>query len=156
MLLRRLDLFLIGITLISDQASKCVILMSNLIDEPITVMPFFNLVLRFNTGVSFSMLNTWPYWQLLLLALSILVFIVYTYIRSTHDLEKKGLSLIFAGALSNMIDRLHLKGVVDFLDFHLLGYHWPAFNIADSAIVCGCGLLLFSELYKKRKKINNA
>lgn len=150
MLFRKIDFYIACLVILADQVSKYAVIHSKLAYGPLEVTSFFNLVLRFNTGVGFSLFNTWQPWQLLALVGVILIFIVVLYAKSQRDIEKKAFALLVSGALSNALDRLHLKGVTDFLDFHAFGYHWPAFNMADMAIVLGCALLLLSDFLKKK------
>lgn len=107
---------------------------------------FFNLVLVFNRGAAFSFLSNASGWQreffsgLALIASAVIVTLIW---RNSGDrLFCAGLALILGGALGNLWDRVALGHVVDFLDFHAYGYHWPAFNLADSAITVGAALLI--------------
>ena len=123
---------------------------------PVVVIPFFNLVLVWNRGVSFGMLSGAGHaapWLLVGLALVIAAFLVAWLWREQRVLPQTALWLVLAGAIGNIIDRLRFGAVVDFLDFHLAGYHWPAFNVADSAIVIGAGLLLIDSLFLRRNTI---
>jgi signal peptidase II len=133
--------------LLVDQASKAIVLA--LLAEPIRVTGFFNLVLVWNRGVSFGMLGglggSAP-WLLIGLALAVAVALTIWLWRETRLLAGLALGLVIGGALGNAIDRVRFGAVVDFLDFHLSGYHWPAFNVADSAIVVGAGLLVLDGL----------
>ena len=133
--------------LLLDQASKAMVLA--LLAEPIRVTGFFNLVLVWNRGVSFGMLGglgaSAP-WLLIGLALAVAVALTIWLWRETRLLTGLALGLVIGGALGNAIDRVRFGAVVDFLDFHLSGYHWPAFNVADSAIVVGAGLLVLDGL----------
>lgn len=116
---------------------------------------FFNLVLTYNKGAAFSFLREASGWQgPVLSAVAIIAsgVIVFLLARHSHQrLFSLALSLILGGALGNLIDRLLHGHVIDFLDFHYAGWHWPAFNVADSAIVCGALLLVFDELTRMRK-----
>ena len=120
--------------------------------EPIT--SFFNLGLTYNPGAAFSFLanhDGWQRWFFAVLALAAAVFfIVQIYQNRTQKLANVGFALIAGGALGNMIDRLRIGMVVDFLDFHWHDMHWPAFNLADSAIFLGVVLVLWYELTRKK------
>lgn len=113
---------------------------------PLAVTAFFNLVLVWNPGVSFGMLgglgadNPLVLGGLTLLIVTVLLF---WGAREPRALPRAALAMIVAGAIGNLIDRLRFGAVVDFLDFHLAGYHWPAFNVSDSAIVVGAMILLW-------------
>src|SRR5207253_8912422 len=114
--------------------------------ERLQVTDFFNLVLVHNKGAAFSFLSDAAGWQTPLLigfavvAIAILGTLI---VRSPQRrLLCTGLALILGGALGNVIDRLRYGQVVDFLDFHAQGWHWPAFNVADSAITLGAALII--------------
>ncbi|TAK52005.1 MAG: signal peptidase II, partial [Betaproteobacteria bacterium] len=114
--------------------------------EVLAVTGFFNLVLVFNKGAAFSLLAAAPGWQTPLfaaIALAAAAFISYLLVRHPGQrLFCAGLALILGGALGNLWDRLKWGQVVDFLDLHAAGWHWPAFNVADSAITLGAALLI--------------
>lgn len=122
--------------------------------EALPVTSYFNLVLTFNTGAAFSMLSGgagWQRWFLATVALAAAALIVFLLRRHAADpLFCLALALILGGALGNLWDRLSLGHVVDFLDFHAAGWHWPAFNLADSAITCGAALLVWDSFRRRR------
>lgn len=104
----------------------------------IEVAPFFNLVMVWNKGVSFGMLAGHDAWlALVIFTFGMLVFLSLWLWRNAEPLVALALGLAIGGASGNLIDRFHYGAVADFFDFHLYGNHWPAFNIADSAIVLG-------------------
>lgn len=143
--------FLVGIV---DQASKWLILLS-VMQPPrqIVVAPFFNLVLVYNTGISFGLFSDdadTTRWLLIGAAFVIIVLMLIWLAGAETRVVIFGISLVVGGAVSNVIDRLLHPGVVDFLDFHLAGFHWPAFNVADAAIVVGVALLLYDGLFGGR------
>ncbi|MEK6708925.1 MAG: signal peptidase II [Pseudomonadota bacterium] len=123
--------------------------------EHMTITSFFNLVLTYNAGAAFSFLSDasgWQRWFFSGIAASASVLIVY--LLRKHAAEKlfcMSLSLVLGGALGNLWDRITLGHVVDFLDFHISGYHWPAFNVADSAIFVGA-MLLIVESFRHKKE----
>ena len=129
-----------------DQATKWWVL-AHLMDPPrvIPVTPFFNLVLAWNRGVSFGLLSAdhpaTP-WLLSSLALAVIAGLVVWTTRDRRPGMAASIGFIVGGALGNVVDRLRHGAVTDFLDFHVAGYHWPAFNLADSAIFVGVALLL--------------
>jgi signal peptidase II len=138
-----------------DQATKLLVLSSFFLGESLPVTGFFNLVLVFNRGAAFSFLagaGGWQKWFFVVLALAISAWLVVM-IRhhATERLLPAALALVLGGALGNVIDRLRFGAVVDFLDFHLAGWHWPAFNVADSAISVGVALLLWQQLTHKEE-----
>ena len=142
-------LALAALVLILDQISKTWILESFRHMERQSVTSFFNLVLVFNSGASFSFLadaGGWQKWFFVVLALGISLWLLSLLRRHAQErLLPAALSLILGGAIGNVIDRLRFDAVVDFLDFHLAGYHWPAFNVADSAITIGVVLMLWHQ-----------
>ena len=116
---------------------------------------FFNLVLVFNKGAAFSLFAQAAGWQTPLLAafaLAAAVIVSVLIVRNPgRGLLCLGLALILGGALGNLIDRLRFGHVVDFLDFHALGWHWPAFNVADAAICVGVALIVLDGLFARRR-----
>jgi len=121
--------------------------------EPVT--SFFNLVLTYNKGAAFSFLASASGWQkhfLTVIGIGASLFILYLLARhGGQKLFSLALTLILGGAIGNVIDRLAYGHVIDFLDFHVGGWHWPAFNVADSAIVGGAILLVVDELLRVRR-----
>jgi signal peptidase II len=136
--------------LIADQATKWLVLWTFTVHTSVPVTSFFNLVLVFNPGAAFSFLASASGWQReFFIAVAVVASVWVTYLLRRHASETRfalGLSLILGGAIGNLIDRVVLGAVVDFLDFHLFGYHWPAFNIADSGITVGAALLVWDSL----------
>jgi len=126
--------------------------------EPLA--PFFNLVLVFNKGAAFSLLSQAPGWQRpLLTAFALAAAAVVSVLilkNSTKRILCVALSAILGGALGNVIDRLRFGSVVDFLDFHAAGWHWPAFNVADSAITLGAVLLILEGLFRHESRAGAA
>ncbi|MGZ5256019.1 MAG: signal peptidase II [Burkholderiales bacterium] len=141
--------------LVIDQLTKQAITRSFSLHEMVEVTPFFNLVLVYNRGAAFSFLSDAAGWQrelFIAIALAASVWIAWLLRKSAaQTMFCLALSLILGGAIGNVIDRFLYGGVVDFLDFHAFGYHWPAFNVADSAISCGAVLLIWDALIAKGK-----
>lgn len=137
---------LAGGIVVADQLGKWLVQAFFAPGESLEVTGFFNLVLVFNRGAAFSFLASAPGWQTPLfvgIALTAAAIVSVLVVRHPgRRLMNSGLSLILGGALGNVIDRLRYGHVVDFLDFHALGWHWPAFNVADAAITAGAGLLI--------------
>ncbi|MEM7224411.1 MAG: signal peptidase II [Pseudomonadota bacterium] len=151
--MKQLALGLAAAVLVLDQLTKWI--MVRVITENgyfIEVTGFFNLVLVHNTGVSFGFLGTLPAWVLIVVSLAIVVGLSIWLVRQDRRLPTIGIGLVIGGALGNVIDRLHAPGVIDFLDFHVAGYHWPAFNVADAAITIGIGIILFDSLFLDREQ----
>ena len=120
---------------------------------PLQLTSFFNLYLTFNPGVSFSMFNAqsmYGVWALIAVSCIICAFILYLFTKETNKITRYGLMMVFGGALGNVWDRLRYGVVIDFLDFHWGDYHWPAFNIADSAICIGVAIMLSQMLRRKK------
>lgn len=118
----------------------------------IIVAPFFNLVLSHNRGISFGLLRSehaYAPYVLVFVTLTIVTGLAVWLWRSDSAIERLGLSAILGGAVSNAVDRLADGAVTDFLDFHMGAYHWPAFNLADTAIFCGVAALLFGSVWPK-------
>jgi signal peptidase II len=111
------------------------------------------LVLVHNTGAAFGFLadaSGWQWWLFVLIAVAVTAGVLYWLWKSTslHAYTAAALSLILAGALGNLFDRLVYGYVIDFMDFHYEGYHWPAFNVADSAICIGVVFFILSAFRK--------
>lgn len=129
--------------------------------HPVEMLSFFNFTLSFNKGAAFSFLSNsgvWAQWFLTTVAIVISAVIIVWLYRLPKDekLTAIMLSLILGGALGNLIDRFIYGAVIDFLDFHYQYYHWPAFNIADSAICIGTiGLILTLFFSGEKKKPEN-
>lgn len=137
-----------------DQLTKGIILHYFAFGEVLTVFPCFNLLLTYNKGVSFSFLTSdSPYmpWILSAFALIICAFIVAWMRQEKDKFTRIGFALVLGGAVGNVIDRVRLGAVVDFLDFYIGAYHWPAFNIADSAICIGVFLILIRAFFIKKE-----
>ena len=121
--------------------------------ESKAVTDFFNLVLVYNSGAAFSFLSDaggWQRWLLSAVAVAASVWIIWLLSRHAHQrLFSCALALILGGALGNLVDRVMYGYVVDFLDFYWGAHHFPAFNVADSAVSCGAALLLWDGLTKK-------
>lgn len=112
--------------------------------EPMKVLPFFNLVNVENKGAAFSMLSGMGNAFFISIALLAIAFILYLLVKT--DESPLSLALILGGAVGNLTDRFYYGYVRDFLDFHAAGWHWPAFNVADSALTVGLALLLWHSI----------
>jgi len=141
--------------IVLDQVTKLWVLFSFVPGETIAVTPFFNLVLVFNPGAAFSFLADhagWQRWFFSAIALGISGWIVWQLRQlSRWNWLATGLALIMGGALGNLIDRLWLGMVIDFIDLHAAGWHWPAFNIADSAVCVGAVLYVLFQKQSPQK-----
>ncbi len=147
-----LTLFVVG----SDQLTKMWALAS-FFSPPrvIEVFQWFNLVPVWNTGISFGMLAGYSDWMPAIISgitiIISLVLLAWLFV-SVSVITKVALSLILGGAVGNIIDRIRFGAVIDFVDIHIFGFHWPAFNIADSAITIGVALFLVDSFLKKSAK----
>jgi signal peptidase II len=142
-----------------DQATKWWIV-ERVMQPPqrLEITSFFNLVMGWNWGVSFGLFNQRsPYnaWVLTTIAAAIVVMLIIWLRRADSRLIAAGIGLVIGGAVGNAVDRMRFGAVADFLDFHIAGYHWPAFNVADSAISVGAALLIFDALFGKAEKHKN-
>lgn len=141
--------------LLLDQATKAWIEASMLLHQSIYVLPVLDIVSARNPGAAFSFLADASGWQrVFFIAVAVVASAVILYLLRKHQGERLfsfGLALILGGALGNLWDRLVLGHVVDFLLLHAYGYHWPAFNLADSAITLGAGLLIYDSFRGTRR-----
>lgn len=137
--------------LVLDQLSKWWML-TDILSPPtlLKITPFFNLVLTWNRGISFGFFKAdspWGTWLLAAVAGVIVIFLLRWMFKGESRLSVVALGLIVGGAIGNVIDRVRFGAVVDFLDFHLAGTHFPAFNVADSAITVGAAALVLEALF---------
>jgi signal peptidase II len=151
----RLGLILCAVIIIADQISKAIIL-SILQQHPfgIPVLPVFSLVEAWNPGISFSMLRGAGPAVLGSIAILVSLGLIYWLTRVSNRLSALAIGFVAGGALGNVIDRFRFGAVFDFLDFYITTgsgreWHWPAFNLADSAISVGVALLLFDGLFHR-------
>ena len=139
--------------LAADQLSKAAAVRELSGAGAVDVLPILNLALTRNTGVSFGLLGggAVPPWVLAGVAGAVTLGLLVWMLRTSSPPERLALGLVVGGALGNIADRIVRGAVVDFLDFHAWGWHWPAFNLADSAIVLGVGMLLSGALPTRRR-----
>jgi signal peptidase II len=144
---------LAAIIIVLDQLSKLAISSHFVYGEAMRVSGFFNLVLAHNTGAAFSFLNDaggWQRWLFTVIAIVATLWIVRLLRQHPQQtLFCLSLTLVMGGALGNLLDRVAYGYVVDFLDFYWGSYHFPAFNVADSAISVGAALLILDSFRKK-------
>jgi signal peptidase II len=147
---------LAAVVITLDQLTKWVIL--EVVMQPVQtfeITGFFNIVLAFNRGVSFGLFGTdtiWMPYVLSAVAVAIVIGLLIWLRGQKHGINAVAVGLVVGGAVGNVIDRIRFGVVVDFLDFHLAGWHWPAFNVADSAIFLGVALLMFGSLFGHASK----
>ncbi len=150
-------LLLAALVIAADQFTKWLV-MFEIMNPPrvIPVIPYINIVMAWNTGVSFSMLQGTGPWLLSALALTVSIGLLIWLGRLTHLLPGYAVGFIVGGAVGNVIDRLRFGAVFDFIDFYVGDWHWPAFNLADSAIFVGVVLLLFDSLFHQPDRGKNS
>ena len=122
----------------------------------IEVLPFFNWVMVWNEGISFGMFQNGGTMFLIIATTIVSLLFAIWLSRTTGWLQSISLGMVIGGAMGNVIDRLHFGAVVDFLNFHVMGWHYPAFNVADSAITIGIALLVFDGVFLESKRNKNA
>ena len=146
----------VSVVVILDQITKVMVLKLMPLYKSIVVIPgLFNLTHVHNPGGAFGFLaqndSPWRHWIFLGAAIFALGLGLYFYhqVPRTHPYLRFGLTLIFGGAVGNLIDRVRLGAVVDFLDFYVAHLHWPTFNVADSAVTVGVGIFIAHIVFKK-------
>ena len=144
------------LVIVLDQISKLWILAKFQYGDSLPLTSFFNLVHARNTGAAFSFLAGQGGWQrFFFIGIALGASVLIVYLMRKHAQERGfcfALSLILGGALGNLIDRVRFGYVVDFLDFYAAGTHFPAFNVADSAITVGAALLIWDSLKNAKAK----
>ncbi len=146
---------LAALTLGLDQLTKLAVVNTMALGQSIAVTDFLNLVYVLNTGAAFSFLadaGGWQKWFFTGLALLVVLLLGWMIARAPKQKTfATGASLIIGGAIGNVIDRLTIGAVVDFIDLYWRSWHWPAFNVADSAICLGAFLLIVDELRRVKR-----
>lgn len=149
-----IGLFIASLIIALDQWSKIYVfsILENLEYPAIKVTSFFNLVMVRNYGVSFGMFNGLEHGRIILSLLAIiivLILMIWLY-KNNRKSVTLALGLVIGGAVGNIIDRVFVGSVADFLDFHWSGYHWPAFNVADSAVFIGVVILIIDSFFEEK------
>lgn len=152
--------YLIALAIVlTDQATKAIVVRSMRLGQSIAIVPgYLDLTFVLNPGAAFSLLATLPerirnpFFILISVAAVVLIVVYHARHLRGHRLATVSLGLILGGAVGNLIDRIRLGVVVDFLDAHVHQYHWPVFNVADSAISVGVTLLLIEMLLEWRRE----
>ena len=153
----RLGAIIALVILAADQAHKHVMLtiVYQQTPPPIEVTSYFNLVMVWNQGISFGVLSGTDgamRWPLVVVALAVTAALLVWLWRNERRLVAVAIGMVAGGAVGNVIDRVRFGAVADFFDFHVFGYHWPAFNIADCAITVGVGLILLDSFLGRREE----
>lgn len=144
-----------AVVFVSDQVTKVWAEQALILYAPVEITHFFNLTLVYNPGAAFSFLASaggWQRWALSLFAaiISLVILVWLARIPRTATMTVLSLGLLLGGAVGNLVDRFRIGMVVDFLDFHYAGFHWPTFNLADAAITTGALLLVIATLTEPR------
>lgn len=153
-------LWLSLVLLILDQFTKQWVIRVFDLYESIEIMPYLNFTYVRNFGAAFSFLSDqdgWQRWMFTLLALAVSVILLVWLRRNPVGMWRQNLafSLILAGAIGNVIDRLIYGYVIDFIDVYVNNWHWPAFNLADMAITVGAVLMLLEAFFEQRQEQRN-
>ncbi|MCG7917854.1 MAG: signal peptidase II [Candidatus Thiodiazotropha taylori] len=150
-------LWLSFVVILLDQLTKQMADRMLTLYEPVYVLPIFDLTLLYNKGAAFSFLSDqggWQRWFFTVLAI-VVTTVLTVWLWRLKQQEKwvaVSLSLIIGGAIGNVIDRILFGHVIDFLHFHYQQHYWPAFNIADSAITLGVGIMLYDALVLAKRR----
>jgi len=150
-----IGVYLAALVALMDQLSKNWFLNATY-DQANTILvtSFLNFRLGLNKGVTFGLLNDYGAWMpyILMTVTALILLLLLKWLRGAKTMYATlGLGFVMGGAIGNVIDRLRFGAVVDFIDFHYAGYHWYTFNVADSAICLGVGLLLLESFVLSRK-----
>ena len=150
-------LWLSGLVIVLDQITKALAVRGLELYESVAILPSFNLTLMHNTGAAFSLLGQaggWQRWFFVAIAM-VMSVVLAIWMRRTPGQRRWlgiGLALVLGGAIGNLWDRLELGYVIDFIDVYYAHWHWPAFNIADSAISVGVVVLLFDAFKQDQEE----
>lgn len=146
------------VIVLADQIVKYMIVQKFALHESLYVTSFFNLVYVRNTGAAFSLFADAGGWQrYFFVAVAVIASVWVVWLLKKHPDEKLfclALGMILGGAIGNLIDRVLFGSVVDFVQVHYAGYYFPAFNVADSAITVGAGLMIWDGFFSKRHPVS--
>lgn len=143
---------------VADQLTKAIALNYLILHRPVPLVPTLDLMLTYNTGAAFSLLSDaggWQRWLFIALAVVVSAVLVrwLAVLPACERWSASALSLVLGGAVGNLVDRVFRDGkVVDFIYFHVGDFHWPAFNLADSAICVGAAMLVLHALFVPERK----
>ncbi len=141
---------------VADQATKMAVVANFKLGESIKLIPgLFNLTYITNKGAAWGILHG-KIWLLTIISIAVFAMIIWKIRTLTEGWNERYLAMfmIISGIIGNSIDRIWRREVVDFLDFHISGHHWPAFNVADSAITVGVAIYVISILFRKTENAN--
>jgi signal peptidase II len=144
--------FLSVFIIIADQATKNIATKNLLYGEYINIFTGLNLILVHNTGAAFSFLSDaggWQRWLFLLISLTVsIILVIWLYrLKENQPVMSFSLTLILGGAVGNLIDRIFLGYIIDFIDIYYKNYHWPVFNLADASITLGAALFILKNFF---------
>jgi signal peptidase II len=141
-----------------DQISKQWVERTLALHQPVEILPTLSLFRTYNSGIAFSMFARLPDWTLIIFTLAIVAGVAWLWARlETHrNWARFGFALILGGALGNLIDRIVLGHVVDFILFHVHNWSFAVFNLADSFITIGAGLIILDEFLESRRRARSA
>ena len=143
------------VIIVCDQWSKYLIVQNFGFNQIKVVFSFLNITLRYNAGAAFSFLNAGGWQYLILIGVPVIVSMIlciWLYrVSASEKLLSTGLSLILGGAVGNLIDRIRFGYVTDFIDFHIRGWHFATFNVADAAVTIGAALLIYQFFISSKK-----
>ncbi len=153
-------LWLSTLVVILDQVTKQIAESSLLLHKPLAVLPGFNWTLMYNEGAAFSFLSQaggWQRWFFIILSSVISIALIFwlRQLKKDQQVLAAGIAFILGGAIGNLIDRSLFGHVIDFIQVYYQDLYWPAFNLADSAITLGAGLLILDIFLEHRKATNS-
>ena len=158
-------LWLSVLTVVLDQLTKIIAEAELLLHQPIAIFPGFNFTLMYNKGAAFSFLSEAGGWQRIFfvgLSTAVSIFLFFWLKQISNDVKQKdnkviqiAIAFILGGAIGNLIDRAMTGEVVDFIQVYYSTYYFPAFNIADSAITLGAGLLILDMILESKRSKNS-
>jgi len=140
-------LLITGAVIFLDQITKYLIINNLSFYDSIEVFPFLHVVSLRNAGAAFGSFKSFGSGFFIAISIGAILFVINLLIKGMYNTF--GLSLVLGGAIGNLIDRIRFGNVVDFVDFNIGSFHWPAFNVADSALTIGIGLMFLTSFLKK-------
>ena len=144
--------FIVSLVIVLDFFTKKLVVARVPFYESIAVLPFLRIVHVENKGAAFGLFASLGNNIFMAVAVIAIVLVVFYLLKFARGLEVYALSLIIGGAIGNLIDRVSTGKVIDFIDFYIGDWHWPAFNVADSALTIGIALFIWSNLHAKKAR----
>jgi signal peptidase II len=140
-------IFIVSAVIALDQITKHLIINYLSFSDSIEIFPFLHIVNIRNTGAAFGILRNFGSIFFIVISVAAMIFVINLLVRRTYNFI--GLSLVLGGATGNLIDRIFYGKVVDFIDFSVGSFHWPSFNVADSALTLGIIIIFLSSLFRR-------